>query len=147
MVHNVKNQRFIISTFIFALIILIIIIFTFSIDKNTNNKITNYIESIGWKIEKNPKEISHYKIPAEFDAVFNAYNEIQQKSGFDLSKFKGKNVTSYSYRVINHRLSKTNTVYAAVLIYKGEIIGAEIVSQEQPGFIYEITNTKDLISS
>lgn len=147
MVHNTKNQKFIISTLIFAISILVIIILTFSIDKDTNEKITDYIHSIGWQIEENPSEIAHYKIPAEFDSIFNAYNEIQKRAGFNLENFKGKNVTAYSYLVLNHNKSKDVLVYITILIYNGEIIGGEISSNEQPGFIYEITNTTDLISA
>ena len=147
MIHTIKKQKFIISTLIFSIIIIIIIIFTFSVDKNTNNKITEYIESIGWQIEKNPTEIFHYKIPVEFDSIFNTYNIIQKKSGFDLTNYKGKNVTTYSYKIINHRLSNKNTVIITIILFKGNIIGADISSNEQPKFIYEITNTNDLISS
>ena len=145
MIHKQKKPKFIIATLIFALIMLSVIILTFSIDKNTNAKITNYVESIGWIIENDPVKISHYKIPDEFDSVFNAYNEIQQKAGFDLSNFKGKTVASYSYKIINHELSSEHTIYATILIYKGEIIGGEISSGGSLGFIYEITNTKDII--
>lgn len=147
MIHNIKKHNLVISTLMFSLTIISIIILTFSIDKNTNTKILKYIESIGWEVEQTPKEISYYKIPVEFDEVFNTYNIIQQKAGFDLSKFKGKNVALYSYKIINHKYSSTNSVYATILLYKGEIIGGEISSNEAPGFIYEINNTKDLISS
>ena len=147
MIHYFKKQNLIIPTIIFSIIILTVIIFTFSIDKNTNLKIIKYIESIGWKVEQNPNDISYYKIPVEFDEVFNTYNNIQQKAGFDLSKYKGKNVVSYSYKIINHRYSNTNSVYVTILLYKGEIIGGEISLNQNPGFIYEINNIKDLISS
>lgn len=147
MIHYIKKQNLIIPTIIFSLTILSVIIFTFSIDKNTNIKIIKYIESIGWKVEQNPKEISYYKIPVKFNEVFNTYNNIQQKAGFDMSKYKGKNVVSYSYKIINHKYSDSNSVYATILLYKGEIIGGEISLNKNPCFIYEINNTKDLISS
>lgn len=141
-----KNQKFIISTLIFSLLILSAIITIFSVDNKTNEKVIGYISSCGWKPEKTPYEISHIKIPSEFNSVYKAYNALQEKSGFDLSPYKGKTVSRYSYRILNHKSSSSRLVSANILVFKDEIIAADISSFGDDGFIIEITNTADIIS-
>ena len=146
MITFLNKKKYIMSILLFSLIILTAIFLIFSSDRKTNLKNFEYIKSIGWQINENPNEISHYKIPEEFNEIFTAYNEIQKKAGFDLLNYKGKTITSYSYKITNHRLSEICDVYATVLVYQGEIIGGEISSKGENNFIYEITNTTDLIS-
>lgn len=138
------NKKLFISTLIFSTLMLVTILFTFSTDTNTNKKITAYIEKIGWQIDNKPSNISHYKIPSDFDTVFQTYNEIQKKSGFNLETYKGKNITAYTYTVKNHKLSNNISVYVTILVYKNQIIGGEIFSTEQPVFISSLTDTNNL---
>lgn len=139
-----RKYRFIFATLIFAAVLLVIIIGLYSIDNATNRMVTDYIESLGWQIEKSPIEISHLTIPNDFDAVFDTYNSIQISSGFNLASFRGKSVSRYSYKVLNHKRSDDTDVIASVLVYDSRIIAGDISSTEENGFMHGITETANI---
>ena len=136
-----KKQKVIILTLIFAFIILSLIFAVFSIDKKTNLMITDYIKSSGWYINEN-----RFTIPKEFDSVYDAYNKIQQKSGFNLENYKGISVCRYTYLVLNHKYSGEDKVFINVFVYKNEIIAADISSNGKNSFIYELNNTSEMLT-
>ena len=68
----------------------------------TAEDVEEFLAQFGWEFEKEPIEEVTMKIPAEFDKVMNAYNELQKNQGLDLSKYKGKQVTRYTYTVTNY---------------------------------------------
>ena len=74
------------------------------------------------------------RIPAEFDKVMNTYNELQKRGGLDLSKYKGREVTRYSYNVRNYP-DYDGTVTANVIVYKNRVIGGDVSSSDVSGFI------------
>lgn len=139
-----KKYRFVIATLVFAAILLTIIVGLFSIDNSTNRMICEYVESLGWKINSSPTEISHLTIPEEFDAVYETYNAVQISSGFDLTPFKGKNVVRYSYKVLNHNRSQDSEVIVSVFVYDSRIIAADICSTDMNGFMHGITETVNI---
>ncbi len=142
----IKKHRFVLGTIFFAIILLIIIVSLFSIDNSTNQMIVDYIESIGWQVDPSPIEISHLTIPNEFDIVYETYNAIQIKAGFDLNEFKGKSVSRYSYKVQNHTKSNEEEVIASVFVYENRIIAGDISSAAINGFMHGITETTNLIA-
>jgi hypothetical protein len=73
-------------------------------------------------------------IPSEFDKVFAAYNELQREQGFDLSKYRKKTVTRYTYTLKNFE-NEEGTVYVNLIIYRNRVIGADICSADVSGFI------------
>ena len=73
-----------------------------------------------------------FTLPFEFDMVYNNYNEIQKDAGFDLSCYKGKKCTMYTYELTNHPFGKCN---ANIIVYNGEIIGGDISSVNLDGFM------------
>ncbi len=139
-----RKYRFMIAMFVFALILLAVIIGLFSIDNSTNRMIREYLENIGWQTEASPTEISHLTIPENFDAVYQTYNSVQTASGFDLEPFKGKNVARYSYRVLNHKRSADSEVIVSVFVYDSRIIAADICSTDSNGFMHGITETENI---
>lgn len=54
--------------------------------------------------------------------------------GFDLSQYAGKTVKRYTYQVSNYPGLQEN-IWASLLLYKKEVIGGEIYSNEGDGFI------------
>ena len=74
-------------------------------------------------------------IPAQFDKVFAGYNELQKSQGLDLSKYKKKAVTRYTFAVTNYD-GYEGTVYANVLTHRGRVIGGDICSADVNGFIH-----------
>ena len=62
------------------------------------------------------KEIT---IPQEFEDIYNKYNALQQEAGFDLSEFKGKKATLYTYPLYG-------TTEVHIIVCDGIIIGGDI---------------------
>lgn len=143
-IKSVRKYRYIIASLAFASVLLIIIVGLFSVDNATNEMIVDYIEDLGWEIEATPKEITHLTIPKQFDAVYETYNAVQKHSGFNLEDFKGKKVTRYTYRVLNHKESKNTRVVAGVFVYENTIIAGDISSTDTNGFLHALSETSNI---
>ncbi len=99
----------------------------------TNDDRIAFLAQFGWTVRPEPTEEQQVTIPSDFDNVFLGYNDIQKKQGLDLSKYKRKNVTRYTYIVTNHDYD--GTVYANLLVWRGKVIGGDICSADVNGFI------------
>ena len=100
-----------------------------------NDDRVEFLAQFGWKVEDDPLETVEVVIPAEFDTVFAGYNEIQKAQGLDLSKYKKKTVTRYTYEVTNYPDYK-GTVHANVIVYRNRVIGGDICTADMDGFIH-----------
>ena len=107
----------------------------YNFDKvKTNEDRVEFLKQFGWEVDPEISEEVTLKIPAEFDKVMNTYNELQKKLGLDLSKYRGKEVTRYSYNITNYP-GYTGKVTASVIVYKGRVIGGDVSSADVEGFI------------
>ena len=100
----------------------------------TANDAVGFLEQFGWEVEAEPLETVKISVPAEFDKVMNAYNQLQRCQGLDLSKYKGRDVTRYTFRVKNYP-DYDGTVMANVITYKGKVVGGDLCSSDITGFI------------
>ena len=73
-------------------------------------------------------------MPAEFDSVMIEYNELQKSQGLDLSKYRRRDVTRYTYKVKNYP-KYDGTVYATILVYRNKVVGGDICSADVNGFV------------
>ena len=89
---------------------------------NSNDGRVKFLEDFGWQVTTTPTQSSQVRIPEAGSQVFTRYNQLQLSQGFDLSKFAGKKVMRYVYR-INNFPGATEPVYATLLIYKNQVIG------------------------
>lgn len=93
----------------------------------------DYIETLGWHVSETPEK-TEYVIPSDFDAETKAYNEIQKRQGFDLSEYAGKTAVKYTYELTNYE-EYAGTVYLNLITVDGKVIGGDISSAEDNGFI------------
>lgn len=100
----------------------------------TNEERIALLKSFGWEVEETPVEEADVTIPAEFDRVFENYNAIQRSQGFDLSKYKNRDMKRFTYRVTNYP-DYEGTVFCNLLVYKNRVVGADICSSDVNGFI------------
>lgn len=108
---------------------------SFNFEKiKTNDERIALIESYGWEVEETPIEEAEVTIPAEFDRVMENYNALQKSQGFDLSKYKNRDMMRYTYRVTNYP-DYEGTVYINLLIYKNRVVAGDICSSDVNGFI------------
>lgn len=142
---SLRKHRFVFASIACAVVLIMIIAGLFSIDNATNDMIVTFIQDLGWEIDAVPSEITHVTLPESFDAVYETYSAVQVHSGFPFADFKGKNVTRYTYNVLNHKKSASDKVVAGVFVYENTIIGAEISSGGMNGFMHAITETSNIL--
>ena len=99
-----------------------------------------FLSQFGWVVDAGSAETVTVTIPDEFDKVFAGYNEMQKAQGLDLSKYKKKEITRYTFTVTNYGEYEgkvyTMPVYANVLVYRNRVIGGDICSADVSGFIH-----------
>lgn len=99
----------------------------------TNEDRIAFLSQFGLEVNNTPEE-EEVRLPSEFDRVFHGYNEIQKRQGLDLTKYAGRKVMRYTYRVTN-RQDLADEVYATVIIYKNRVIGGDLCSPGRNGFV------------
>ena len=95
----------------------------------------SFLSQFGWSVDEATCEVSEVKLPSEFDKVFSGYNEIQKAQGLDLSKYKNKKITRYTFEVTNYNAYE-GRVLANVLVYRNKVIGGDICSADVTGFVH-----------
>ena len=88
-------------------------------DGSTNQKRVMYLQSVGISAEDTDVFSKEITIPQEFGSVYNNYNALQKEAGFDLSNYKGKKATLYTYPIYD-------TTQVHIIVYNGVIIGGDI---------------------
>ena len=112
-----------------------------SYDKiKTEQDRAKFLAQFGWSVGSEPVEVAEITIPSEFDKIFMGYNEIQKRQGLDLSKYKNKTVTRYTYEITNYEGAE-GKVYANILVYRNKVIGGDICSADASGFIHGFEKT------
>lgn len=101
----------------------------------TPSDAANFLLQFGWTVSGEPVETKSVTVPAEFDKVFAAYNEIQKAQGLNLVKYRGKEVTRYTFSITNYP-DYEGTVYGNVLVYRNRVIGGDICSADVSGFVH-----------
>ncbi|MBR4875390.1 MAG: DUF4830 domain-containing protein [Clostridia bacterium] len=94
----------------------------------------SYIASLGYTVETVPVERKEVTIPIEFDEVYEEYNRIQQSCGFDLTSYRGKKVTLYTYTVTNY--PGQADVRCDLLVHRSKIIGGNLYTTAIDGFMH-----------
>ena len=104
----------------------------------TNEERAAFLRSFGWEIDDTPLSETEVRIPDEFDAAYQSYNELQRSQGLDLEKYKGRKCMLYVYAVRNDP-SGEEGVTASLVLYKNKLIAADICSADADGFIHGVT--------
>lgn len=110
-----------------------------SVGKNVtdSSQILTFISTFGWEVDEEPDEVREVIIPAEFDDVYNNYNAIQLKQGYDLKKYAGERVKRWTYTIKNYpEYVDQECIKINILVYKGEVIGGDVCSVRLDGFMH-----------
>lgn len=96
-----------------------------------------FLSQFGWKISEDPAEISEVIIPADFDAGYLEYAEMNKAQGLDLEPYKGMRAKRWTYDILNYPgLENQSGVQANLLIFEGRVIGGDICSLDLGGFMH-----------
>ena len=99
----------------------------------TEDQASEFLQKYGWTTEKGTARSEEVHIPTAFSEVYERYNAIQRKQGYDLTKYKGEKVLKYTFVITNYK--NYENVEAHILTYGGKIIGGDICSTELGGFM------------
>jgi hypothetical protein len=108
----------------------------------TNEDRIAYLASLGWDCDSECVVEKNIVIPREFNEVYTQYNELQLAQGFDLTDYRGMEVTLYAYRVKNLS-DNTETVYAQLIICGSEVIGGDVHSTSADGYMLPLKKTAE----
>ncbi len=100
----------------------------------TNEDRLEFISQFGINVAGEPKESEEFAIPEKFDRVLSEYNEMQKLQGLDLTKYKNKKVTRYTYAVNDYE-GYDGAVNVNLIVYRNTVIGCDISSVEPTGFV------------
>ena len=101
----------------------------------TNEQRLDFVKSFGWEVVEEPVEVMEVIIPKEFDSVYEGYNSMQKKQGFDLTKHAGKRCKRYSYEVTNYP-GQESDVRFHLIVRDNKVIGGDISSLLAGGFMH-----------
>lgn len=93
-----------------------------------------YLAQLGYQTDTASSETKKVLVPKEFDAVYEAYNQMQKECGFDLSRYAGKKVDLTTCRITNW--PNDEIVLADVLVFKEKVIGGAVYTAAVDGFMY-----------
>ncbi len=97
-----------------------------------------FLSQFNLEVDPEPLEELQIKIPTEFNRVYENYNNIQKENGLNLEKYKGKDCTRYTYKVLNYEGEKSG-VRVNLIIFDGKVIAGDICSVELGGFMSGFT--------
>lgn len=94
-----------------------------------------FLSQFGWEVEETALDEAKITLPESFDAVYEKFNELQVSQGLDLTRYGGKTVMRYTYKVLNYP-GYDEAVLADVIVYKNRVIAGCICSANAEGFIH-----------
>ena len=101
----------------------------------SNDDRVEFLSRFGWEVNEEPNETVNVVVPEEFDDIFEGYNALQIKQGLDLSRYRKKTVTRYTYTVTNYP-DYDGEVYVNILVYRNKVIGGDVCSADVNGFVH-----------
>ncbi len=108
---------------------------------DSTEKRVAYLASLGWSVDPASETEQQILIPKEFGPVYEKYNELQLRQGFDLREYRGMDATLYSYSVTNH--PRGDGVLAQLIVFAGEAIGGDVHSCALDGFMHGLRPASD----
>ena len=107
----------------------------------TDEDRVTFLGTFGWEVDPAPTEEVTFLLPSEFDRVLAGYNEIQKDQGLDLSRYKNKKVTRYTYEIRNYE-GYEGKVYVNLIMYKNRVIAADVTSADPYGFVHGLSRSR-----
>ena len=111
------------------------------INAKTNADRLLFIKNLKCTVKSNEPVRKTVHIPEVFYDVYNEYNTLQQSAGYDLSLYKGCEVTIYTYG-INPPLGYDGECVVNLIVYKDKIIGGDISSMALGGFMLPLNRVE-----
>ena len=105
----------------------------------TNEDRLEFISKFVTGVTGNPTSTESFSVPANFDRIMLSYNEIQKSQGLDITKYKNKKVTRYTYEAEKWG-EEGVPVFINLIVYRNKIIACDVSSQDPSGFVKPLVN-------
>jgi hypothetical protein len=92
-----------------------------------------YINTLGIKLQSDDFTQKQVVIPQTFNKVYDNYNNLQLKSGFNLKNYCGKQVTIFTYNIDSQTVVN-------LITFNNKLIGGDVASLKIDG---EMTALKE----
>ena len=104
-----------------------------------------FFAGLGWEVDPESESEREVVIPEVFDEIFESYNALQKKAGFDLEAYKGKTVKKYTYQILNYpSAEKGDIIKSDLLVLDGRVIGGDVYSPRLDGFIIGLEDIRNV---
>ena len=138
-IHRIKKSYLIAVGIVFFLIVILVVKGqSVALPKNiTCNTVENvrivldnqfgvkdFINQFDLQIQSGTEKKVVITIPSEFNDVYENYNALQKKQGFDLSKYKGDTAVRYTYNVKDYPTGAD--VKANVIVCDNRVIAGDL---------------------
>lgn len=124
--------------------VLLLMVVISSIDRNAAygkvrdaEEAAAYLAELGWEVDVSTAQVQTTILPEYFDTTFDTYNELQKEQGFDLMEQAGKEITVYTFQVMNYP-NTTDEVLATLMTCKNKVVGGDIHSAALDGFMHAL---------
>jgi len=98
---------------------------------NTHQNRVDFIKSLGYEVEDTQVGVKEIRIPDTFSDVYENYNSLQRRAGYDLKKYSGSKVVMYTYQLKQANVDAPSV--CNLLVLEGKIIGGDIASLRLDG--------------
>ncbi len=112
------------------------------VNAKTNADRLLFIKAAGYTVLSDEPTVKTVNIPEVFYDVYNNYNTLQQSAGYDLSLYKGCEVTIYTYS-INPPSDYSGECVINIIVYNDRVIGGDVSSSALGGFMLPINNKSE----
>lgn len=97
----------------------------------SDSQLEPYLNIRGWDVEKLSDET--VRIPEKFNDTYQRFADVLKENGFDIEKYKGKEVRRVLFLVKNY--GGDSEVHAELLLDEGKLIGSALIENKPDGFI------------
>ncbi len=105
----------------------------------TNEDRLEFISKFVSGVSGEPSSTATFSVPEDFDRIMLSYNEIQKSQGLDITKYKNKKVTRYTYEIEKWG-DEGVPVFINLIVYRNKIIACDVTSQDPSGFVKPLVN-------
>lgn len=102
------------------------------LDGSTNAKRVNFISRLGYEIDDNSVKSKDIIIPAKFGEVYEEYNKLQKKAGFDLYNHRGKSAKVFTYTVLYKEDTELHLIVSDDKIIGGDVASVKLNGDMKP---------------
>ncbi len=95
---------------------------------------TSLLSRLGYTVKGEPIEEVTFTLPEEFDRALAGYNELQKRSGLDLSRYKKKTLTRYTYELEKYE-GYEGKVYVNLILFHDRVVAGDVCSADPTGFV------------